>query len=165
MKDYYYRPTNLWRKLRCIFRLIPLAVGLGHDFEIQYTEERKWMPHTDFRVGEMAYVCRLCFRVEDRSDYRVIPEISYGSSPSSGRRLEQRLVDHLPLAPVGQEPRCRREPPAYVYRGGGTGRRMHCQKFAWHNYSSDQSMRVHDASWGVAGGQQSFMWDDPKEGL
>lgn len=165
MKDYYYQPTNLWRKLRCIFRLIPLVVGKGHDFEIQYTEERKWIDAAARqRVGETAAVCRLCFLVEGREDYRVLPEISYGSSPSSGRRLEQRLVDHLPIAPAGQEPLCGREPPAYVYRGSGSSIRVRCQKFAYHNHSTDRSMRKHDASRRVAGGQTSFMWeDDPEE--
>jgi hypothetical protein len=40
MKGYYHRPPGLWRKLRCVVRLIPLFVGLGHDFEIQFTRER-----------------------------------------------------------------------------------------------------------------------------
>ena len=157
MQNYYYQPTNLWRKLRCTFRLIPLMVGLGHDFEIQYTEERKWEPHTDFRVGEQASVCRLCFLVEDRRDYRVLPEVVYGSSPSSGRRLEQRQVDHLPIAPDGQESLCGKISSVHALG-------LRCRKFAWHNYSSNRSMRTHDGSRPAPGGQYSYMWDDdPKE--
>ncbi len=164
MQNYYYRPTNLWRKLRCTFRLIPLMVALGHDFEIQYTEECKWIDATEGqRVGERASVCRLCFLVEHRQDYRVLPEISYGSSPSAGRRLEQRLVDHLPIAPKGLEPLCMASPPTYVYQGSGSSWRVRCRKFEWHNRSSDRSMRVHDGTRPAPGGQTSFMWDDPKE--
>ncbi len=162
MKDYYYQPTNLWRKLRCAFRLIPLFVG--HDFDIQYTKERSWASRRKGqRVGEAAYVCRLCFRVEDRRDYEVLPEISYGSSPSTGRHLERRVVDHLPIAPVGQEPLCGMAAPAYVYQGSGSARRVRCRKFEWHNRSADHSMRVHDSTRPAPGGTQSFMWDDPVE--
>ncbi len=157
MQNYYYQPTNLWRKLRCAFRSIPLFVGKGHDFEIQYTEERKWKPRTNFRVGEKASVCRLCFLVENRCDYRVRPEVVYGSSPSSGRRLERRKVDHLPIAPDGLEPLCGMVAPPHVYQG------LRCTKFEWHNYSSSHGMRTHDGTRPAPGGQYSFMWNDPKE--
>ena len=152
MKDYYHKPTSLWRKLRCAFRLITV---LGHDFEIQYTEERRWEPDTDFRVGEMAYVCRLCFRVEDRKDYRVIPDILY--------ILERRQVDHLPLAPDGQEPLCGVAAPANMYRGSGISLQVRCRKFAWHVRSDDRTMRPHDGMLPVPGGHRSFIWNEPKE--
>lgn len=172
MQDYYYDPPGLWRKLRCRIRLIPLIVGLGHDFEIQYTEVRPWAPVMDDPVGEVAYVCRLCFRVEQRKNYTVLPSISYGSSPSMGRRLEHRQVDHLPIAPDGQEPTC---PASYRIRTrgeGGWGQRptrsnsfslVTCRKFAYHIWSSDRSMRTHSGGRPGPGGHQTFMWDDEEE--
>jgi hypothetical protein len=163
MQDYYYQPTNFWRKLRCAFRLIPLFVGLGHDFEIQYTVVRRWAPFMDDPVGEAAYVCRLCFRVEQRRNYKVLPEISYGSSPSMGRRLERRQVDYLPIAPDGQEPTCGAGMPYGMYEATGSATLVTCRKFLWHRWSPDRSMRTHSGSRPAPGGYQTFMWDDKED--
>jgi len=158
VKDYYATPPSLGQRLRCCLRFL---LFLGHDFEIQFTRERPLPPyHPDApRVGEMALVCRLCGRVENRRDYHLLPEISYGSSPSMGRRLEHRQVDRLPIAPDGQEPLCGATPPLDMGIPAG----ITCRKFAWHVLSSDRSMLVHDGSRPVRGGQQSYMWDDRKE--
>ena len=168
MQDYYYRPPGPWRKLRCAGRLIPLIVGLGHDFELQYTERKEpmqWGGRTiDTPCGEIAGVCRLCFRVENRRNWQGFrPEISYGSSPSMGRRLEHRKVDHLPIAPDGQEPTCGASMPVGMYEATGSHTLVSCRKFLWHTWSPDQSMRTHSGSRPGPSGHQTFMWDDEED--
>lgn len=150
--NYYSSPPSLGQRLRCLRR---------HDFTMQYTQ---WLGRDDTQhylmpIGDAALVCDRCGLVRGRCQWRGVMTIRFGQE----RLQAARRVEHLPIAPDHQEPRCGAVPPADM----GIPR-LPCRKFAYHAYARERVRRVHEGGHPVRRGvlsSSSFSWYDPPQTL